>query len=190
MRFLNLLVLFQYVPRILPIYQSSMELRRSYDSITGRVWVKGAFNLFLYITASHDKIKHAFRGHKGYSPNAFSCHGSTSRNLTSLKKFSPVNPPNATIFDFGIFIDPVESGMVGTTDFPKQYLHCFWWGLQNLMLELSLAQNLKTSSDVWETCFEALISVMGLLLFPYLIGNLQTYMQVSTTRAHERRKKI
>ncbi|PQP93095.1 hypothetical protein Pyn_14016 [Prunus yedoensis var. nudiflora] len=43
--------------------------------------------------------------------------------------------------------------------------------------------NLETSSYVWENCFAILISVIGLLLFLYLIGNVQTYIQLATTKS-------
>lgn len=37
----------------------------------------------------------------------------------------------------------------------------------------SLGSNLQPSVDTWENLFAALVSVLGLLLFLYLIGNLQ-----------------
>ncbi|XP_041015393.1 cyclic nucleotide-gated ion channel 1-like isoform X1 [Juglans microcarpa x Juglans regia] len=59
-------------------------------------------------------------------------------------------------------------------DFPRKTIFCFWWGLRNLS---SLGQNLETSPYYWENCFTVLISIFGLLLFLYFIGNLQVYMQ-------------
>ncbi|KAK7853831.1 cyclic nucleotide-gated ion channel 1 [Quercus suber] len=38
----------------------------------------------------------------------------------------------------------------------------------------SVGQNLQTSTYIWETLFAVLISICGLLLFLYFIGNLQT----------------
>lgn len=37
----------------------------------------------------------------------------------------------------------------------------------------SLGQNLKTSTFVWEICFAVFISISGLVLFSFLIGNMQ-----------------
>lgn len=45
---MNALLLSQYVPRIFRIYLSSAEFTK-----TSGIWVKGAFNFFLYILASH-----------------------------------------------------------------------------------------------------------------------------------------
>ena len=36
-------------------------------------------------------------------------------------------------FNFGIFLDALQSGVVETsTDFPQKFFYCFWWGLRNL----------------------------------------------------------
>lgn len=37
----------------------------------------------------------------------------------------------------------------------------------------SLGQNIKTSTFVWEICFAVFISISGLVLFSFLIGNMQ-----------------
>ncbi|KAI7748591.1 hypothetical protein M8C21_012953 [Ambrosia artemisiifolia] len=92
------------------------------------------------------------------------------------------NPP----YDFGIFLPALESGVVNSTDFPQKFFYCFWWGLQNLS---SLGQNLKTSTFVWEICFAVFISISGLVLFSFLIGNMQTYLQSTTIRLEEMRVK-
>ncbi|KAJ6687556.1 CYCLIC NUCLEOTIDE-GATED ION CHANNEL-LIKE PROTEIN [Salix koriyanagi] len=53
----------------------------------------------------------------------------------------------------------------------------------------SLGQNLHTSTYVWEICFAVFISIFGLVLFSFLIGNMQTYLQSTTTRLEEMRIK-
>ena len=52
-KMLNVLLLLQYVPRLLRVYLSAKELGRSYDSLTRRVWVRGAFFFFLYVIFGH-----------------------------------------------------------------------------------------------------------------------------------------
>ncbi|KAK4403659.1 Cyclic nucleotide-gated ion channel 1 [Sesamum angolense] len=49
--------------------------------------------------------------------------------------------------------------------------------------------NLKTSTFVWEICFAVFISISGLVLFSFLIGNMQTYLQSTTLRLEEMRVK-
>jgi len=52
-RLINAVVFFQYVPRVLRIYISWMNLTRTASKLARLVWVKAAFNFFLYILASH-----------------------------------------------------------------------------------------------------------------------------------------
>ncbi|KAI8540465.1 hypothetical protein RHMOL_Rhmol09G0265800 [Rhododendron molle] len=108
-----------------------------------------------------------------------------------LNESCPIHAPNAVLFDFGIFLDALQSGVVGSVDFPEKFVYCFWWGLQNLS---SLGQNLKTSTFVWEICFAVFISISGMVLFSLLIGNMQTYLQstpmiLEARRLEERRVK-
>ena len=124
--------------------------------------------------------------------------------MTYLKEFCPVDPPNAAVYDFGMFSGAIESGILTKTDFLRKFSRCFWWGLRNLRSVCkcknpvpfhsvlnhcsqpliffffyilyfcsSFGQNLDTSANVQENFFAVLISILGLLLFLYLIGTLQ-----------------
>ncbi|XP_062074777.1 probable cyclic nucleotide-gated ion channel 10 [Humulus lupulus] len=204
-KFLGLLLLLQYVPRILRVYLSAKELGRTYDSLTQRVWVRGAFFFSLYIISGHvfgafwyfystfreTACWHNFckaLGSQECVPGPFDCRGNHFiKNLTKLDQYCPINPPNSAIFDFGIFSHAIESRIVSQTDFLRKFSSSFWWGLKNLS---SFGQNLDTSSNVQENIFAVLISILGLLLFLYLIGTLQTYMQLETTKSEEARIKI
>ncbi|XP_024162539.1 cyclic nucleotide-gated ion channel 1-like [Rosa chinensis] len=55
-----------------------------------------------------------------------------------------------------------------------KFFYCFGWGVRNIS---NFGTNLETSSYVWENCFALLISIIGLLLFLYLIGNVQLYLK-------------
>ena len=58
------------------------------------------------------------------------------RSKTNTRNdFCPINPPNATVFDFGIFLGALQSGITASTDFPKKILLCFGWSLRNLRSE-------------------------------------------------------
>ena len=65
-------------------------------------------------------------------------NGTTINNtlVSSLNNSCPlINPDdikNQEVFNFGIFFDALESGVVENWDFPKKYFYCFWWGLRNL----------------------------------------------------------
>ncbi|XP_062119893.1 cyclic nucleotide-gated ion channel 1-like [Humulus lupulus] len=187
-KFINSLLILQYLPRILRVYLSAKELGSTFDSLTRRVSVRGAFFFFLYIIFGHVfgafwyfySIFHESRcWHLACKkltpqeciPGPFDCHSRhPMKNFTKLNQYCPVNPPNTDIFDFGIFSQAIESRIVCKTDFTKKFFRSFWWGLRNLS---SFGQNLDTTSNVQENVFAIVISILGLLLFLYLIGNLQ-----------------
>ncbi|XP_076930305.1 cyclic nucleotide-gated ion channel 1-like [Bidens hawaiensis] len=205
---LKFVVFFQYIPRMLRIYPLYKEVTRTSGILTETAWAGAAFNLFLYMLASHvfgafwylfsiERETTCWRracGNITASLNtsisecvhsSFYCEDAT-HNVAYLNASCPIvemdNPP----YDFGIFLPALQSGVVNSTDFPQKFFYCFWWGLQNLS---SLGQNLKTSTFVWEICFAVFISISGLVLFSFLIGNMQTYLQSTTIRLEEMRVK-
>ncbi|CAL9007892.1 unnamed protein product [Prunus brigantina] len=201
---MNLFVLLQYVPRILRIYLSFKELRRTRKIETGETakWIKGLLNFFMYIIASHvigaiwyffaiQRMaicwRDACRKENGCNTSAFGCQDDhIFRNITFLNDLCPTSMVNTTLFDFGIYITVLQSGISGSTNYFEKFSKCFWWGLQNLS---SFGSNLAPSINGWENLFAAFTSIIGLLLFLYLIGNLQAYMQFDTTRIEARRHK-
>lgn len=65
-----------------------------------------------------------------------SFHCDEKKNFDSLLNAScPIKTPNTTLFDFGIYHDALDSGIVESMDFPQKLFYCFWWGLQNLRYE-------------------------------------------------------
>ncbi|CAH8381054.1 unnamed protein product [Eruca vesicaria subsp. sativa] len=220
---LKFIVFFQYIPRFIRIYPLYKQVTRTSGILTETAWAGAAFNLFLYMLASHvfgafwylfsieRKTvcwKQACRRSKCIIDSLY-CKSGTSGNNTFLNGYCPVLEPNTTSFDFGIFLGALDSGVVESQDFPQKFFYCFWWGLQNLS---SLGQNLKTSKYIWEICFAVFISISGLVLFSFLIGNMQvrfspsfelsivcckmianfyvqTYLQSTTTRLEEMRVK-
>ncbi|ONI24091.1 hypothetical protein PRUPE_2G223500 [Prunus persica] len=201
---MNLFILLQYVPRVFRIYLSCKELKRTPKKQNGETakWVKCVLNLLMYVIASHvlGAIWYFFaiqrmgicwhnacRKVNGCNTTTFGCHDHhTFRNMTFLNYLCPVRPMNTTLFDFGIYITVLQSGITGSTNYFEKLSNCFWWGLQNLS---SFGSNLEPSINGWENLFAAFISIIGLLLFLYLIGNLQAYLQFDTTRIETHRHK-
>ncbi|PRQ59496.1 putative protein kinase RLK-Pelle-WAK family [Rosa chinensis] len=200
---MNSFVLMQYVPRVFRIYQLCKEPKKSVHEESTAIWVKGVLNLFMYILASHvlgavwyflavQRMticwQYACRNENKCDTSTFSCydHGSLI-NITFMNDICPIDPPNAKLFDFGIFLSLFQSGIPRSTSFLQKFSNCFCWGLRNLS---SLGSNLQPSTNTWENFFVAFVSIMGLLLFIYLIGNLQTYMQLETTRIESHRHKM
>ncbi|PON50117.1 Voltage dependent potassium channel [Parasponia andersonii] len=198
---LKFIVLFQYLPRFIRIYPLYSEVTRTSGILTETAWAGAAFNLFLYMLASHllgafwylFSIERETKCWQDACGNNSTCNrdslycDSFQVNNTFLNASCPILDEDKSLFDFGIFLDALKSGVVkSNTDFPQKFFYCFWWGLRNLS---SLGQNLATSTFVWEICFAVFISISGLVLFSFLIGNMQTYLQSTTTRLEEMRVK-
>ncbi|KAK9913306.1 hypothetical protein M0R45_037127 [Rubus argutus] len=201
-KLMNFIVLVHYVPRVFRIYLSCKDYSKKSSKEEIPIWLKGVLNFFLYILASHvigafwyffavQQIttcwQHACRPENGCAPNNLYCHDHHAlRNIKFLDELCSVDPPNEKLFNFGIFLDILQLGILGSTNYFEKFSNCFCWGLRNLS---SLGSNLNPSINAWENTFVAFISIIGLLLFLYLIGNLQTYMQLDTARLETHRWK-
>lgn len=198
---LKFVVMFQYIPRLLRVYPLYKEVTRTSGILTETAWAGAAFNLLLYMLASHvlgafwylfsieretNCWQNACGNDNECKTSSFFCDSDHTRFIQRLNNSCPIQAANATQFDFGIFLGALQSGVVESRNFPEKLFYCFWWGLQNLS---SLGQNLKTSTYVWEICFAVFISISGLVLFSFLIGNMQTYLQSTTLRLEEMRVK-
>ncbi|XP_050369218.1 cyclic nucleotide-gated ion channel 1-like [Argentina anserina] len=201
-KIIDAFLLLQYFPRIYRMHHSSKKFRQKKE-----VWIRGTFYFFLYILASHvlgafwyffSIQRKTLCWHRACMKHStsdciFYCDQDiSSRNMTfisSLDEFCLVDVPEnvTTPFDFGIFLDSLKSGNTGQINFGKKFFYSFWWGLRNLS---NFGTNLETSTYVWENCFAILISIVGLLLFLYLIGNVQTFISMATEKSEERRKKL
>uniref|UniRef100_A0A803PJP9 Ion transport domain-containing protein n=1 Tax=Cannabis sativa TaxID=3483 RepID=A0A803PJP9_CANSA len=190
-KFINLILLLQYVPRLFRVYLTAKEIGKGFDSlISQRVWVRCAFFFFVYLNFGHvfgafwyfysifretacwhEACKYHMP--KQCTPGFFDCslgiESHPIKNLTKLNQYCPINPPDPKIFNFGMFSGAIESRIVNNTDFPTKFTRSFFWGLKNLS---SFGSNLDTSGNIVENLFAILISILGLLLFLYLIGNL------------------
>ncbi|PRQ58725.1 putative potassium channel, voltage-dependent, ERG [Rosa chinensis] len=197
--YLNVFLFIQYVPRIYRLSQSFDNLKRRRD--TG-LWVKVAFNFFLYILACHilgaswfffsvQREMFCWRQtcvEQKTCRSNIKCNENSSRNVTKLDQLCPMNPPNSAIFDFGIFVNTLGTSRRTPINFSTKLSYSFWWGVRNIS---NFGTNLETSTYLGEVWFATLISVIGLLLFVYLIGNnVQTFMQMKTMKEEEEAKKM
>ncbi|XP_008357577.1 cyclic nucleotide-gated ion channel 1-like isoform X3 [Malus domestica] len=150
--------------------------------------VFGAVWYFFAIQRMMECWHSACRKEDGCDSSSFGCHDHhTFRNIKILNDLCPINPSDAKMFDLGIFTSVLESGITGSTNYFQKFSNCFWWGLRNLS---SLGSNLEPSVNGWENLFTTSISIIGLLLFLYLIGNLQMYMQFENAKREEHNRKL
>ncbi|KAL7125702.1 hypothetical protein ABFS83_14G134200 [Erythranthe nasuta] len=199
---LKIVIFVQYIPRLFRLYPLYKEVTRTSGLFTETPWAGAAFNLFLYMLASHvlgafwylfaierkDRCwRNACRDNKCNLDDLY-CGGEVKGDTSFLNTSCPLLEPNEIKseldFDFGIVLDALQSRVAEQTNFSRKFIYCFWWGLRNLS---SLGQNLKTSTFVGEILFAIAISVIGLILFSLLIGNMQKYLQSMTVRVEEMR---
>ncbi|XP_008783842.2 cyclic nucleotide-gated ion channel 1-like [Phoenix dactylifera] len=196
---LMLIIICQYVPRFVRIIPLYLEVTRSAGIITETAWAGAAFNLLLYMLASHvlgamwyllaiDRQYACWRHACSQSQNH--CHmaslycGEHNGNNSFLFHDCPLSE-DQNVFNFGIYLHALQN-VAQSRNFLEKLFYCFWWGLQNLS---SLGQNLETSTYTWEILFAVFVSISGLVLFALLIGNMQTYLQSTTVRIEEMRVK-
>ncbi|XP_030942627.1 cyclic nucleotide-gated ion channel 1-like [Quercus lobata] len=194
-KILNAVILIQYGPRILQIYLSLKELE-GLDKIP--IEIRASFNFFLYLLAGHvfgafwyffstQRVTFCWRKaclHQGGCvQGSFNCDHRFG-NLSALHDFCSIDSTNTSTFDFGIFLEARQSRILESMDFPKKLIYSACWGLRNLS---SFGSNLQTSTYIWENAFALGISIFGLLLFLYFLGNLQVYMQGGAEKSMQRR---
>lgn len=188
---LKAVIFCQYLPRLLRIFPLYKEVTRTAGIFAETAWAGAAVNLLIFMLASHvvGAFWYLFAIERRDRCWKDAC---TADDLLlycrerSCPLLEPSEIKNPSDFDFGIFLDALKSGVVETGDFPKKFFYCFWWGLRSLS---SLGQSLKTSTFWGEILFAVSISILGLVLFSLLIGNMQKYLQSITKRVEEMRVK-
>nr|XP_016441226.1 PREDICTED: putative cyclic nucleotide-gated ion channel 18 [Nicotiana tabacum]XP_016441227.1 PREDICTED: putative cyclic nucleotide-gated ion channel 18 [Nicotiana tabacum] len=204
---LALIVLIQYVPRLFVIFPLNQQIIKTTGFIAKTAWAGAAYNLLLFMLASHVAgaswyVASIGRQYSCWSneckkerdavppcvPDFLDCTSDTDtyvrdywRNSTQvLVKCDAINDEDSG-FKFGIFADAFTNEVASST-FMEKYLYCLWWGLRNLS---SYGQNLNTSTYIGETLFSISLCIIGLVLFAQLIGNMQTYLQSMTVKIEE-----
>lgn len=189
LQILNIFIFFQYWPRVFQIYLPRKDLGSNHEILGERLWVLGPLDFFLYIIAGHvlGAFWYCFSIQRTVSCWYMACenHGGCARNSfyycdhnfgyhSVIDDFCPKNMPNVELFDFGVYLDAHQSYILESKNIPQKIFYCFCWGMRNLS---SFGSNLRISNDVWENCFVLCITIFGLLLFLYYMGNFQIYLQ-------------
>eukprot|EP00249_Psilotum_nudum_P008117 c21054_g1_i1 orf=621-2627(-) len=203
---LHFIIFFQYIPRLILIFGLTSKIIKTAGVVTKTAWAGAAYNLALYILASHvvgacwyalaierknscwrkqcmleytmDKCDYSFLYCETLSP---------SKNIQRNLWYQVTNvtlqcrTKNTGFFDYGIYTDAFDSNIV-QAKLPNKYFYCLWWGFRNLS---SFGQNLATSTFIGEIVFAISIAIVGLVLFSLLIGNMQTYLQSLGVRIEE-----
>lgn len=99
--------------------------------------VIGAFWYLFSIERETTCWQRACDHHSNCTRRSLSCDVPNFSPNTFLNSSCPIQTPNTTLFNFGIFLDALQQGVVASTDFPEKFFYCFWWGLQNLRCDQS-----------------------------------------------------
>ncbi|KAL5748691.1 hypothetical protein ACOSQ2_025988 [Xanthoceras sorbifolium] len=83
-------------------------------------------------------------------------------------------------FPYGIYVQSVE--LTTKDSIITRYIYSLFWGFQQIS---TLAGNQVPSYYVWEVIFTMGIIGLGLLLFAFLIGNMQNFLQALVKRRLE-----
>ncbi|KAK6789904.1 hypothetical protein RDI58_013704 [Solanum bulbocastanum] len=200
---LMIVIFAQYVTRFYLIIPLFKEVERTLIFFNGSVWGGTVLYLFLFMWSSNviggfwylfsiERQDACWRSACEKIPNCSSdylyCGGKMNGNAFLLNSSCPllqqedIKDPND--FDFGIALDALQFQVVGKRKFRAKLLYCFWWGLRNLS---SLGQNLKTSTSDGDIIFGIFISLIGLVFFSLIIGNMQKLVQFNLVRVEEMR---
>ncbi|KAK9229665.1 hypothetical protein WN944_022629 [Citrus x changshan-huyou] len=192
---LPLLIILQYVPRILRIFPLISELKKTVGVFVESALGGAAYYLLCYIVCSHivgafwyllavernftcwqqacnqtGRCSHSFLYCHNTNFDGFDDWKQTREHIIDHKCHAMEGNPE---FNFGIYLKAITyeihlSGKSG--QFLSKLFYCLWFGLQNLS---TLGQGLKTSTYIQEIIFSILIGIAGLVLLALLIGNMQ-----------------
>lgn len=57
----------------------------------------------------------------------------STNNITFVNEKCPINPANAKLFDFGIFLEALQSvNTAGQINFSTKFFYTLWWGFRNM----------------------------------------------------------
>ncbi|TXG71144.1 hypothetical protein EZV62_006079 [Acer yangbiense] len=138
--------------------------------------------------------KKACRNHNGCHLDAIFGFIVSSGNTKFLNDNCPkiLETKYAESYELGMFKDAFEFGIVESKNFPRKLLHCFRWGIQNLS---GIGQSLPASSHAAKNIFVIFITVYGVVMFAYFLGNLQVgihfmYIKNATEASEKKRRKV
>ncbi|KAJ8750124.1 hypothetical protein K2173_014039 [Erythroxylum novogranatense] len=207
---LALIVLIQYIPRMFLIFPLHQQIIKTTGFIAKTAWAGAAYNLLLYMLASHTLGASWYllsMGRQFYCFETACTRETSSRTVGCIKSYLDCeslglqdrrfwrnvtrvgincdarNPKLA--FPYGMFADAFISG-AASSPFIEKYLYCLWWGLRSLS---SYGQTLETTTFLGENVFCIVICIIGLVLSAQLLGNMQANLQSLTVRVEEWRIK-
>ncbi|XP_022147438.1 cyclic nucleotide-gated ion channel 1-like [Momordica charantia] len=198
--FMKVAVLLQYLPRLFRIYPLYREVTRTSGILTETAWSGAAFNLLIYMLASHvvgaiwylfsveqeSRCWHEACRKNNCNSKYLYCGDHSRPAYGFIKEYCPhKESEDDKTFNFGIYLEALKFRLTDqTTNFHSKFFYCFWWALRNVG---SSGQNLQISNYLGELFFAVFIAILGLVLFALLISNIQKYLQSTTVKVEQMR---
>ncbi|GAB4859232.1 hypothetical protein Ancab_010692 [Ancistrocladus abbreviatus] len=196
-------ILIHMLHRFCMAYPLSLQLAKASGIVTEKAWVEAASNFIFYLLAcivsgncwyllaiqrQEACWTIACKEESSCVDKYFDCSsiGDPGRAtwLLSTNVTNYCNPSN-NLYNYGIFsysiIPNISSG-----GFFNKFFYCLWWGIRNIS---SQGQNLATSINMTENIFSYLVGALGLILFAFFMGKMQTIVQSASHRLEEWRMK-
>ncbi|KAF2300627.1 hypothetical protein GH714_014565 [Hevea brasiliensis] len=193
---LRFIIIFQYLPRLFLILPLSSRIINANGVVTETAWAGAAYNLMLYMLASHQNCNpkncFSFLGEKVLGACWYLL--SIERQEACWRSVCNLENPSCRYeyFDCHKMHDPLRESWFKSSNVTKlcnpdtdyyqlDELYSFGDSLHILFKFnalfihscSSLGQNLSTTTYVGEITFAVIVATLGLVLFALLIGNMQ-----------------
>ncbi|GLT33782.1 hypothetical protein SLA2020_083430 [Shorea laevis] len=200
---LLLILIVQYIPRLFLIFPLSTEIGKDTGVVIQTAWTGAAYNMLLYILSAHvigawwyyfsvERQEGCWKSACDLEPacqyDYFDCNWLSDAGRNSWFQSTNVTNlcnGNGNFFQYGIYNYSLMLN-VPSTEFFNKFFFSFWFGLQNLNC---FGQNLGTSTFVGENNFAIFVGALSLVLFAWVVANMQRYLQSTTVRIEEWRIK-
>ncbi|KAE8708629.1 Cyclic nucleotide-gated ion channel 1 [Hibiscus syriacus] len=133
------------------VLENPVDIEEQEQTISENAQVVGVFWYLFSIEREYTCWKDACKNNTECFPRSFYCDGDSSFSVL-LNQSCPIQTPNTTLFNFGIFLDALQSSVVESEDFLEKFFYCFQWGLQNLSsLDIFAVHHYQVGGDESET---------------------------------------
>ncbi|XP_031252124.1 cyclic nucleotide-gated ion channel 1-like [Pistacia vera] len=111
-----------------------------------------------------------------------------NESLEAYKIMNDFCSRNTTEYDFGVFRDAHQSGILEMRGFAIKILYCFQWAMQNIS---GFGSNIEAvGTDVLGNFFVLIIIYTAVILFYFLLGQMQVYLQSNTKKLKKGEEKL
>ncbi|KAJ0093419.1 hypothetical protein Patl1_27083 [Pistacia atlantica] len=150
----------------------------------------GAYWYFLALLTEARCWQKACRTHNSGCPDRsinegyLRCDGSSE----AYKIMNNFCSRNTTEYDFGVFRDAHQSGILEMRGFAIKILYCFRWAMQNIS---GFGSNIEAvGTDVVGNFFVLYIIYTAVILFYFILGQTQLYQQLDMKKLKKKEEKL